>query len=174
MHHDIPMEFDNALERRRLLHTVDIENARFANIDWRAILGKASVELRIHAEKERRLTAQGVDGIGIIVMALGLAARIRGLLYHENNVVVDVFARAQPARKGIHFTFFDAKGKDCILKIATTFFHRRLEFEIHVHFVTGQMTGASPQHRIFVNALALDDCCLFFSAVNQEREESKS
>jgi hypothetical protein len=130
MHHDIPMELDNSLQGSATLHGIDIQDPRLGDENRSSILGDSRVELRILIEKETGFTSQGIQGIGVEILGLGLGTGFGGLFDHGDAIVIDKLARPEPSAESPDFTLILSKRIDRIFKVSTTLFDFVPELEL--------------------------------------------
>jgi hypothetical protein len=156
VHHDVPMKLDNAVKRRNLFNAVHVEETGFGIEKGHALFAVAVVELGVLSKKETCVAAESVNGVGIKVPGFGFLPNLGRFLHHGNDILVDKLARPQPTTHGPYFALFLAKAVDSRPELVAALLNGLEELGVGVGLRRRQMTGASPQEGIGVDALAFD------------------
>jgi hypothetical protein len=124
------MELDDSLQGSDTLHGIDIQDTRLGDENGSSILGRSVIELRILGEKETGFASQGIHGVGVETLGLGIGTGLGGLFDHGNDIVIDKLSRPEPSAESPDFTFIFSKRVDGIFEVSTTLFDFFPELEL--------------------------------------------
>ena len=130
VHHHVPMIPVDAVEGGDALHPVHAELAGLGNEQGTAALGIAGIQLRILLDVNEGIDAEGGIGIGVEALLAGLLATFGRLLHHFDYIVVDEFARPEPAGEGPGLTLNLSEAVDRIFELTAALLHFVAEFNL--------------------------------------------